>query len=51
MVKIIFECYENKNESQEEMEFKDGVTDEEIEAEWKEWVWEQTRDKFGWRRR
>lgn len=27
------------------------ITDEEIEEEWKEWVWEQIRDNFGWRRR
>lgn len=29
------------------MEFEDSVTDEEIEEEWKQWVWEQIRDNFG----
>ncbi len=51
MIKVIFECYENRNEFQEEIEFEDDVTDEEIEAEWKEWVWNQIRDDYGWRRK
>lgn len=50
MAKVIFERFEIRNECQEEMEFEDGVTDEEIEEEWKEWVWEQIGDNFGWHR-
>ena len=50
MVKVIFECYENRNKYQEEMEFEDGTTDEDIEAEFEEWVWNQIGDNFGWRR-
>lgn len=51
IVKVIFECYENRNEYQEEMEFENGVTDDEIEEEWKQWVWNQVRDNFSWRRK
>lgn len=50
MVKVIFECFENMNRYQEEMEFEDDTTDEEIEEEYKEWVWEQIGDRFGWHR-
>ena len=50
MVKVIFECYENMNRYEEDVEFEEGVTNEEIEAEWKEWVWNQIGDNFGWRR-
>jgi hypothetical protein len=32
------------------MEFKDDVTDEEIQEVWKEWVWEQIGDHYGWRK-
>jgi hypothetical protein len=48
--KVVFECYENGKEFSEEMEFAAGTTDEEIEEEWKEWVWNQVRDYYGWRR-
>lgn len=48
---VIFECYENRNHFQEEMEFEDSVTDEEIEEAWQEWVWEQVRDNYGWRKK
>ncbi len=50
MIKVIFECFENQNEYEEDMEFEDGATDEEIEEEWKEWVWDQIVDRFGWHR-
>jgi hypothetical protein len=50
MIKVVFECFENRNEYSEEFEFEDGTTDEQIEEEYKEWVWEQIRDNFGWRR-
>ncbi len=50
MVKVIFECFENQNQFREEIEFEDDATDKEIEAEYKEWVWEQIGDSFGWHR-
>lgn len=50
MVKVIFECYENMNRYEEDVEFEEGVTNEEIEAEWKEWVWNQIGENFGWRK-
>lgn len=50
MIKVIFECYENMNEYQEEMEFEDGVTDKEIVEEYSQWVWNQIDDRFGWHR-
>lgn len=50
MIKVIFECFKNKNQYQEEFEFKDNTTDEEIEDEFKEWVWSQINDQFGWHR-
>lgn len=48
MRRIIFECYELRNSFLEEMEFDDETTDEEIEQEWKEWVWDLIRDNYGW---
>lgn len=50
MVTVVFECYENMNEYKEEFEFEDDITNEKIEKEFTEWVWEQIRDNFGWRR-
>ena len=50
MVKVIFECYESMNPYKEEYEFDDNVTDKEIEEEWKQWVWNEIGDIFGWRR-
>lgn len=51
MIKVIFECFENQNKYQDEFEFEDDITDEEIEEEYKEWVWNQIRDNFGWHRK
>lgn len=51
MVKVVFSCNENMNRYEEEMEFEDGVTDEQIEEEWKEWVWEQVGDNYSWYRK
>lgn len=48
MIQVIFECTEIRNGYKEEMEFEDEVTNEEIEQEWKEWVWDQIRDNFCW---
>ena len=38
------------NQFEEEMEFEDAATDEEIEEEWKQWVWEQVGERYGWRK-
>lgn len=51
MITVIFECYENMNQFEEEMEFEDEATDEEIEEEWKQWVWEQVGENYGWRKK
>jgi len=51
MIKVIFECYENRNEHQEEIEFEDNVTDEEIEKEYVEWVWNEIGDNYCWYRK
>ena len=47
-MKVIFECDENMNEHKEEMEFEDDTTDEEIEEEYKEWVWNEVGDHYCW---
>ena len=50
MIEVIFECYARGNEYEEEMEFEDDATDDEIEAEWKEWVWNLIGGDYGWRK-
>jgi hypothetical protein len=50
LIKVIFACTENQNEYEEEMEFSDETTDEEIEEEYKDWVWNQIEDRFYWKR-
>ena len=50
MVKVIFHCSELRNEHREEVEFEDGATDEEIEEEFKEWVWNEIGDYYFWNR-
>lgn len=49
MKKVILACYEKGKEFEEEMEFEDTATEEDIEKEWKEWVWEQVIDYYGWK--
>lgn len=51
MIRVIFECYESMNEYQEEMEFEDDATDDEIAKEFSQWVWEQVGDNYGWQRK
>lgn len=51
MIKIIFECSERMNEFKEEFEFDDDVTDEEIQEEYENWVWQQVGDHFCWYRK
>ena len=50
-MKVVFECSENMNEHSEEFEFADNATDEEIEAEYKEWVWNEIGDHYCWYRK
>ena len=48
MIKVIFKCSESRNNHQEEIEFEDDVTEEEIEDEFKEWVWNEIGDHYCW---
>lgn len=48
MIKVIFECSENRNNHEEEYEFEDDATDEEIQKEYEDWVWEQVGDNYTW---
>lgn len=48
MIKIIFKCTENMNEHQEEFEFEDGTTDEEIQKEFEEWIWNEIGSYYCW---
>ena len=47
-MKVIFECSENMNEYKEEMDFDDTCTDEEIQSEFEEWVWNAVGDNYAW---
>ena len=38
MIKVIFKCSENRNHHEEEVEFEDDATDEEIEEAYIDWV-------------
>lgn len=51
MFTVIFECSENQNQHKEEREFDDDATEEEIEAEYVTWVWEEVGDNYGWHRK
>ncbi|MCK9326787.1 MAG: hypothetical protein M0P69_14945 [Bacteroidales bacterium] len=51
VIEVIFECCENQNQYQEEFEFEDAATDTETEEAYKEWVWDQIGDRFGWYRK
>lgn len=51
VVKVVFECSENMNKYEEEFEFEDNVTDEQIIEEFSGWVWEQIGDRFSWHRK
>ena len=48
MITVIFKCSENRNCHEEEVEFEDDVTDEEIEEEYIEWVWNEVGDNYTW---
>ena len=48
VIKVIFSCSENRNRHQEERKFEDGTTDEEIEKEYIEWVWQEVGDNYCW---
>lgn len=50
MIKVIFSCSENMNKHKDEMEFDDDITDEEIEKEFVEWVWNEVGDHYTWYR-
>lgn len=48
MKKVIFKCGENMNHYEEEMEFDDNTTEEEINEAWLNWVLEQVLDNYTW---
>ena len=50
MVKVIFLFIENMNRYKEVIEFDDDVTDDIIQDEYENWVWEQVSDNFTWYR-
>lgn len=51
MVTVIFECSENMNQHEEEVEFEDDATDKEIESAYVEWVWNEVGDNYAWYRK
>jgi len=50
MIKVIFRCDENMNQHQEEIEFEDDATEEEIQEAFVDWVWSEVRDNYTWYR-
>ena len=51
MITVIFKCSENMNQYEDEIEFDNDTTDEEIQEEYENWVWEQIGDRFTWYRK
>lgn len=51
MITVIFRCSENRNQHEEEFEFEDDVTDEEIDKEFTEWVWQEVGDNYSWHKK
>jgi uncharacterized protein YycO len=47
-MKVIFRCSENMNRHQEEFEFDDDATEEEIQEEFVTWVWNEVGDYYSW---
>jgi hypothetical protein len=50
MVKVKFACTENMNSYEEDYEFEDDITDEEIAQEFSEWVWQEVGDNYYWKK-
>lgn len=48
MKTVTFECSETRNEHEEEFEFEDSATEEEIEQEFLEWVWNEIGSHYSW---
>lgn len=48
MKKVIFKCNENMNQYEEEMEFDDDATEEDINKEWADWILQQVIDNYTW---
>jgi len=51
MFTVIFKCSENMNQHKKEVEFDDDTTEEEIQAEYIEWVWQEVGDRYCWYRK
>lgn len=48
MKTIVFKCSENGKRREEEVEFEDDATEEEIEKEFETWVWQEVGDNYCW---
>jgi hypothetical protein len=48
MKQIVFRCSEIMNHYEEVFEFEDDATEEDINAEFSEWVWNEVGDRFSW---
>jgi len=51
MFTVIFRCDENMNQHEEERRFDDDATEEEIQTEYVEWVWQEVGDRYRWYRK
>jgi hypothetical protein len=51
LIKVIFECSENMNKYKEEFEFEDDVTEDDIQDEFEDWVWDAVGDHYSWYRK
>ena len=46
MKKVIFKCSENMDKHEEEFEFEDDATDDDIQEEFEQWVWNEIGDHY-----
>ena len=51
MFTVIFKCSENGKRSEQEFEFEDNVSDDEITEEFESWVWQEVGDSYCWFRK
>lgn len=48
MKTVIFRCSENRNQHEEEIEYEDDITEEEIQSDYETWVWQEVGDNYYW---
>ena len=51
MMQIIFRCVQNQNHHEEEVEFEDNATENDIQESFEDWVWEKVGDDYYWERK